>query len=417
MPRLPSFKRRRDGAGGVLERAPFLSVLEPELRQRVRKRLSRRRVEAGKSLFRAGEPSDALYLIESGRFRVFVSDRPGHERVLQFLGSGEIVGEAAFIAESPYVSSATAMESGFVWRLARADFDALLGTNDAILRYLAELISERQAQANARLAAESQPEETRALRGFVTALYSPRGGAGVTTIAVNMAIALAQRHPDDVVLLDLDVLFGHTLSTLWLEPRAVLANVSPVTLRGLDRQGLDIYLITHNSSLRVFPAATKPEEGQSVTAEHVSAVVTALRRHFGHVILDLPHAFNEITLTGLELADRVLVLSTPESTSVHDVLETRRILTEVVSVPISRLCFVLNRPQPYASVGISEFAAATATPWIEIGHGGDAPTAAALRGESLIDSRRTNPLVRGIVELAEQISTEAREHAALMGQS
>jgi len=417
MPRLPWVRRKREGTGGILERAPFLSVLDPELRRRVRKRLSRRKVDSGKTLFRQGEPADALYLIESGRLRIFVSDRPGHERVLQFLGPGEIVGEAAFIAETPYVTNAVAIESASVWRLARADFEALLGKNDAILRYLAGEIAERQAQANARLAAESQPEETRSQRGFVTAIYSPKGGAGVTTIALNLAIALAQRQPDDVALVDLDVLFGHALSSLWLEPRGVLANTSPVTLRALDRPGLDLYLVTHSSSLRIFPAASKPEEGQTITADHVHAVVTSLRRYFGHVILDLPHQFNEITLTGLELADRVQIVATPEATALHDVLETRRILTEVLSVPPGRLSYVLNRPLPHAGLGVSEFSAATATRWDEIGHGGDAPATASLRGESLLDSRRNNAVARGVIGLAEDISTAAREHAALSGRS
>jgi Flp pilus assembly CpaE family ATPase len=415
MPRLPWVRRQRDGAGGVLERSPFLSVLDPELRQRVRKRLSRRRIDAGKALYRQGDPADALYLIESGRFRMFVSNRPGHERVLQFLGPGEILGEAAFIAETPHVTSTVAVESGSVWRLGRADFDALLGKHDGALRYLATLIAERQAQANARLAAESQPEETRALRGFVTAVYSPRGGAGVTTVALNLSIALAQRHPDDVVLLDLDVLFGHALSSVWLEPRGVLAQTTPVMLRNLDRQGLDFYLVAHSSSLRIFPAATRAEEGQSITAEHVRAVLATLRRHFGFVVLDLPHPFNEIALTGLELADHVLVVATPEERTLHDVLETRRILTEVLSLPPNRMCYVLNRPQPYGSLNVSEFAAATTTLWFEIGHGGEAPVTAALRGESLVDTRRNNPVSRGVTDLAELITTVAREHAALSG--
>src|SRR5215471_17341321 len=158
MPRLPFARKRENGQGSVLDRAPLLALLEPDLRQRLRKRLSRRRVGLGKPLFRQGETAEALYLIDSGRFRVFVSERVGHERVLQFLGPGELVGEAAFIAETPYVTSAVAIEEATVWRLARADFDALLGKHDPALRYLAGVISQRQAQANARLAAESVPE-------------------------------------------------------------------------------------------------------------------------------------------------------------------------------------------------------------------------------------------------------------------
>ena len=417
MPRLPFARKREDGQGSVLDRVPLLALLEPDLRQRVRKRLSRRHVAVGKPLYRQGEPADALFLIESGRFRVFVSERVGQDRVLQFLGPGEIVGEAAFIAETPYVTSAEAIEDASVWSLARADFDSLLGKHDAALRYLAGVISQRQAQANARLAAEFAPEETRALHGYVTAVYSPRGGAGVTTIALNLAISLAEQHPDDTVLLDLDVLFGHAVANLWLEPRGVLAQASPVTLRGLDRQGLDRYLVTHASSLRIFPAATRPEEGQAITGEHVRATVTALRRHFGHIVLDLPHSFNEVALTGLEMADRVLVVATPESTILRDVLETRRIFTEVLMLPAERLSYVLNHPQPYTGLPISEFAAATRSAWEEIGHGGDAPATAALRGESLVSTRRTNVVTRAVGSLADQISKEAHEFSALSGHS
>src|SRR5919197_5205488 len=96
------------------------------LRGRVRKRLAQRRVATGRALFRQGDAADALYLIESGRLRVFVVDRAGQERVLRFAGPGDIVGEAAFMAETPHASSAVAVDDARVWRLARADFDALL---------------------------------------------------------------------------------------------------------------------------------------------------------------------------------------------------------------------------------------------------------------------------------------------------
>jgi pilus assembly protein CpaE len=253
------------------------------------------------------------------------------------------------------------------------------------------------------------------LRGYVSAVYSPRGGAGVTTLAVTMAIALAEANPDDTVLLDLDVLFGHALSNLWLEARGVLAQVSPVTLRALDRQGLEYYLLPHSSSLRVFPAATRPEEGQTITGEHIRAAVTTLRRYFGHIILDLPHGFNDVTLAGLELADRVLLLATPEPVTLQDVVECRRIFNDVLRLPNDRVTYVLNHPQPYAGLSVSAFSAATQTPWEEIAHGGEAPSTAALRGESLLRKRPNNTVARAAAALAGRIGAEAREAAALMG--
>jgi Flp pilus assembly CpaE family ATPase len=413
----PFSRRRDDAVGNVVDRAPFLALLEPDVREQVRKRLNRRRIAVGKPLFRAGEAADALYIVESGRFRVFMAERPGNERVLQFLGPGEIIGEAAFMAETLHVAGAEAIENASVLRLTRADFENLLGHHEAVLQYLATLIAQRQEQANSRLAADSAPEETRSQRGYVTAVYSPRGGAGVTTLAVNLAIALAEKHPDDTVLLDLDVLFGHVLSNLWLEPRAVLAQISPVTLRGVDRAGLDHYLLKHASSLRVFAGASHAEEGQAITGEHVRSAVAALRRHFGHIVLDLPHAFNDVTLVGLDLSDRVLVVATPERATLADLRESRRIFADVLRLTPDRVSYLLNHPQPYSSSALSEFASATGTAWTEVAHGGEGPSQAALRGESLLSTRPNNAVARAVTSLADQITREARELAALSGRS
>ncbi len=391
----------------------MLAVLEPDLRQRVRKRLTHRRIGAGKPLYRQGEPADALYLVDSGRFRIFVGERVGKERVLSFLGPGDLVGEVAFMAESPHLTNAAAIGDSSVWCLARTDFDSLLGEHDGLMRYLASVIGATQSTANKRLATDSASDDARALRGFVTAVYSPRGGAGVTTLAVNLALALAGSHPDDTVLLDLDVLFGHAPANLWLEPRGVLAQIPPATLRQLDRQGLDYYLLTHSSSLRIFPASARPEEGQTITGDHIRAAITTLQRHFGHIVLDLPHAFNEVTLAGLELSARVLLIATPEQVALQDILECRRIFGDVLGLAADRMTYVLNHPQPYATLGAHDFAEATGTPWSEIAHGGEGPSAAALRGESLLGTRPNNAVARAAMHFAEGIASEAREVAAL----
>jgi pilus assembly protein CpaE len=335
--------------------------------------------------------------------------------VLRFAGPGDLLGEAAFMAETPHATTAVAVDHSKVWRLERADFDALLARHQPVLRYLAALVSEGQTRANARLAAEHMPEEARPARGYVTGVYSPRGGAGVTTLAVALGVALAERHPDDAAVLDLDVLFGHVVSNLWLQPRGALAQLQPAVLNGLDREGLDHYLLVHASSLRVFPSSTRPEEGQGITGDQVRAAITALRRYFGHIVLDLPHGFSDVALAGLELADRILVVATPEAVTLRDVLECRRIFTELLRLPAARIAYVLNHPAPYTAVAPADFAAATGTHWAEVPFGGDAPTMAALHGEALVTTRPSNPVSRAAVNLAETITREAREVATLSG--
>ena len=143
--------------------------------------------------------------------------------------------------------------------------------------------------------------------------------------------------------------------------------------------------------------------------------MTALRRHFGYIVLDLPHAFNEVTLVGLELSDRLLVVATPERTTLVDIHESRRIFADVLRLSPDRVSYVLNHPQPYSGAALSEFVSATATAWTEVAHGGEGPSQAALRGESLLSTRPNNAVARAVTSLADQITREAREVAALSG--
>jgi CRP-like cAMP-binding protein len=68
---------------------PFTRLSEPDLR-RVARVVKSRRLHPNQVLFRQGERADALYVVSSGRLRVSASDRPGHERILAFLGPGEL---------------------------------------------------------------------------------------------------------------------------------------------------------------------------------------------------------------------------------------------------------------------------------------------------------------------------------------
>src|SRR5262249_41150784 len=99
--------------------------------------------------------------------------------------------------------------------------------------------------------------------------------------------------------------------------------------------------------------------------------------------------------------------------TLDDVLECRRVLVDVLGVTTDRISYVLNHPQPYAGVACAEFAAATGTPWVEVPFGAEGPSQAALRGESLLGTRRNNPVARVALGLAETVSREAREGATL----
>src|SRR4029077_11899416 len=129
--------------------------------------------------------------------------------------------------------------------------DMLVATSVGIMRGMLRDMVERQTTMNTRLTHEANATQGYG-RGQVTVVFSPRGGAGQTVLATNLAVALAELTPDRVAILDLDLLFGHVAMLMDLVPRTALAAITPAAIRALDRDSLAYYLAKHpESSLRV----------------------------------------------------------------------------------------------------------------------------------------------------------------------
>jgi pilus assembly protein CpaE len=245
-------------------------------------------------------------------------------------------------------------------------------------------------------------------------LFSPRGGAGTTTLATNLAVALAQRTPDRVILLDLNVLFGHVPVLLNLAPRTSLSAISAVSVRQMDRENLEFYLTTHSeSSLRVMCSALHPEQAELVIAEHVKAAIEVARKQFVHVIVDLSRGFSEANLAAIESTHNLLVVCTAERVGLRGVIETRRILSELLHLPLGQPAqFVLNHASPYESVSSEAIERALGTRLVaSIPFGGDAPARAALEGNPLVlrwPNSAASRSINRLADLLEQQLAEAR---------
>ena len=132
-------------------------------------------------------------------------------------------------------------------------------------------------------AAEELPEvlsrieasgETPAKRGILISMFSPSGGVGVSTTAVNLAVRLAGEMPDRVALIDLQP--GPSDMALMLDIQAKhTTNGICRAWERMDRQMLESALTRHSSGLRVLPQAGYPDQGD-VPESHLS--VAAIRR-------------------------------------------------------------------------------------------------------------------------------------------
>jgi len=143
--------------------------------------------------------------------------------------------------------------------------------------------------------------------GRITAVFSTKGGLGVTTVATNLAVCLAERAPGRTILIDLDTRQSDVATFLNLRPTysVVDALENPDRLDASFLQGL---VVRHASGLVVLPGPARIERGQLV-AEQVQLVLEIIRSHFDHVVLDLRHDLDPGTITALEASDTIFFLT------------------------------------------------------------------------------------------------------------
>ena len=143
--------------------------------------------------------------------------------------------------------------------------------------------------------------------GRITSVFSTKGGLGVTTLATNLAVCLAERAPDGTILIDLDTRQSDVATFLNLRYTYSVLDALE-SLERLDDSLLQGLLVKHASGLLVLPGPTRIERGQ-LSAERVQGALEIIRSHFGHVVLDLRHDFDPGTIAALEASDSILYLT------------------------------------------------------------------------------------------------------------
>ncbi len=185
--------------------------------------------------------------------------------------------------------------------------------------------------------------------GKIVAIFSPKGGVGRTTVAVNMAIAAATELGQTVCLVDASFQFGDVGVLLNLDPKnKSIADLVPELEAG-DLESLDTFVINHSSGVRVLLAPPTPEMAELITPAIVKRVLEALRREHDLVVVDCTSWFNETTLAILDAADVVLTILSLEITSIKNM----RLFLEVadqLGYEQSKVKLVLNRAD--SSLGI-----------------------------------------------------------------
>ena len=175
----------------------------------------------------------------------------------------------------------------------------------------------------------------------IAAVFSPKGGVGTTTIATNIAMSLAARHPDRVVLIDLDLQFGQAATHLNLEPRQTLADVVRDEAALRESELLRTYSMRHDSGLHLLPSPPSPELSELVEPAHINQLLETILDSYDSVVIDAGSTLDERTMAVFEHADSVIIPVYPEIAALKAVHALLDYLAEAGSVG-AKTTFVLN---------------------------------------------------------------------------
>jgi len=245
--------------------------------------------------------------------------------------------------------------------------------------------------------------------GQVLSVYSPKGGVGCTTIATNLAVALAARG-SSVALVDLSLQFGDVGSVLDLS-----SVNSIVELLGHDQLPDDLVneaLVLHSSGVRVLLAPTDLTVVETIDPEDVVTLLEKLAGRFDYVVCDLWSSLEELSMRVMEAADRVLIVTTPELPALHSVQRIITATRDRLRLD-ERAIFIGNRMPARAGLSVADISRAFGREFAAtIPSEGVGITEAINRGLTIFDSRVNPRIAKPYKHLADVVVASLQQAPA-----
>jgi pilus assembly protein CpaE len=231
-------------------------------------------------------------------------------------------------ARTQAVDQKTALEAGADLYLAKPV------TPDELVKAVKELLS--------RPTDVPPPAAAKILAGRTISVFSLRGGVGVTSVAVNLAIALSQQYQDTVLLVDLSLSAGHAAIMLNLRPKQTIAHL----LAGqVDFEAIEKHLLPHPSGVRLLAAPPVPPPPGAIPADAIERLLITFKPHYSYIVVDTDSSLDDVTMSVLNASDTILLLFAPDVLSVQTTLTTRQALRARGIAP-EKMLLVLNHTMP-----------------------------------------------------------------------
>ena len=300
----------------------------------------------GSDVHTAAAPADLANLL---------NQYPGES--LAVLGPGVDLGDALAVAAEYRVSRPTLgvvlirdrLDVGLLGEAIRAGVREVVAANDpaGLLAACA-----RSVEVSRQMSPAVPRRQTPGVAEFdarVITVFAAKGGCGKTTLATNIAVALAAGGARRVGLIDLDLAFGDVAIILQLVPERSIADAVGLGDQ-LDETSVRAMLTPYAPGLDTLLAPAGPAEAERVTQGLVADVLRIARGMFDFLVVDTPPQFTDHVLTALDASHIHVLLTTPDIPALKN-LRIALDTFDLLDLPRESRLVVLNRSD--AKVGLT----------------------------------------------------------------
>lgn len=239
-------------------------------------------------------------------------------------------------------------------------------------------------------------------QGKVVTVYSPKGGTGCTTLAVNLALAL---HNEDtrVTLVDGNFQFGDVAVFVNEQGKNTILDIAS-RVNELDPEVVEGVMINHAATgVHILAAPSRPEYAEKVTGDQFSQLIEYLRQMYAYVVIDTTPILTDITLAAIDKSDVIVLVTTQDIPSIKNARLFLDLL-QTIGIERERIVFAMNRFDKRVAITPERVGDNLKQEVVAVIPMDERVVVPAVnRGIPFILDNKTQPSARGILSLAESV--------------
>jgi pilus assembly protein CpaE len=267
----------------------------------------------------------------------------------------------------------------------------------AEFRAALQRLQERKAQASRSIESRS---------GSIISVFGSKGGVGTTTVAVNLAVSLAQAESKGkVALLDMNTLFGEIPLFLEIAPKFHWGEITK-NIERLDSDFLQNILSKHRSGVNVLPSPAYLNGHVKPTPQIMSRLLGLMKQMFDYIIIDAGQSTDDTSIKVLEISDSLMLVTILSLPCLANTSKLIKSLVDLGYAPKEKINVILNRYIKKSEISVEDAESGIGKEifWI-VPNDYSTSMSSINSGKPLVQLAPKAPITKSFLELAAQLSS------------